>query len=197
MEYNINTQLSFGKYKGTTISDLISIDLQYLYYCIRDFEDFVVDDEVMKLMYINFPLLNSSTRISNKVLFENDGDKEEITNIIKANILKRKILPNVKKVVDISKIEVYSVKDFMKKDGYISVHKTVRANSKNFLYVTFIKENNSAMNIYISKRTSKYFYEGQEIIKGFFDDLLIAMVNEKIKLVSSTDYSELNFSLKN
>lgn len=193
MEYNINTQLSFGKYKGTTISDLISIDLQYLYYCIRDFEDFAVDDEVMKLMYINFPLLNSSTRISNKTLFENDGDKEEITNIIKANILKRKILPNVKKVEDISKIEVYSVEDFMKKEGYISVHKTVRANSKHFLYITFIKENNSSMNIYISKRASKSFYEGQVILKGFFDDLLIAKVNEKIKLVSSTDYSELNF----
>ena len=92
MEYNINTQLSFGKYKGTTISDLISIDLQYLYYCIRDFEDFVVDDEVMKLMYINSSLLNSSTRISSKVLFEDDGEKEEIANVIKANILKRQAL---------------------------------------------------------------------------------------------------------
>ena len=194
MLYNKNTQLSFGKYKGTTISNLITIDLDYLCYCIRDFEDFVVDDEVMKLMYTNHPLLNSSTRISNKVLFENDGDKEEITNIIKANILKRKILPNDKKVVDIPKIQVYSVKDYMKKEGYISVHKTVRANSKHFLYTTFIKENNSSINVYISKKASISFYEGQVILKGFFDDLLIAKVNEKIKLVSSTDYSQLNLS---
>ena len=77
-----------------------------------------------------------------------------------------------------------------KKEGYISVHKTVRANSKDFLYITFIKENNSAMNIYISKRASKSFYEGQEIIKGFFDNLLIAKIDEKIVLVNSTDYSE-------
>lgn len=31
-------------------------------------------------------------RISSTVLFEDDGDKEEIANVIKANILKRKAL---------------------------------------------------------------------------------------------------------
>ena len=90
MLYNKNTQLSFGKYKGITINALINIDLGYLCFCIKDIEDFVVDDDVMKLMYINSSLLNSSTRISIKVLFEDDGDKEEIANVIIANMLKRK-----------------------------------------------------------------------------------------------------------
>ncbi|GEM_PF-3355826 len=88
------------------------------------------------------------------------------------------------------KVLILSVKDFMKEEGYISVHNTLRADSENFLYVTFIKENKSVINIYISKRASKHFQEGQAIIKGFFDSLVIAKVDGKLKLVSSDNYSK-------
>lgn len=79
--------------------------------------------------------------------------------------------------------ETYSVKDFMIKDGYTSVHKTVRANSQNFLYVTFIKENNEANNIYLSSKISSSYYVGQEINKGFFDNLFIEISNDNVKLI--------------
>ena len=148
----------------------------------------IIFDLVILIFLLRFILkkINELKKINIKNYFQSFIKKKEILTV-GSNKIENKPL----------NVVILSVKDFMNKEGYISVHNNVRANSKNFLYVTFIKENNSAMNIYISKRTSKYFYEGQEIIKGFFDDLVIAMVNEKIKLVSSTDYSELNFSLKN
>ena len=92
-----------------------------------------------------------------------------------------------------SEIEVFNVKDFMLTEGYISVHKTVRANPQNFLYITFIKNDNSSLNIYLSKKASKSFHNGQEIKKGFFSTLLVAKSNDKIKLVEKNHQSECDF----
>ncbi|MBA5793913.1 MULTISPECIES: hypothetical protein [unclassified Flavobacterium] len=102
--------------------------------------------------------------------------------------LRKLILPNTN-----TEIEILPVKDFMQTEGYTSVHKTVRANSQNFLYITFIKLDNSALNIYLSKKASKSFHNGQEIKKGFFSTLLVEKSSDKIRLVEKNHQSECDF----
>lgn len=125
--------------------------------------------------------------------FKKNGIKNWITSTFIKKQKRDKRLLNTKIENDISQIEVFDVKDFMQTEGYTSVHKTVRANSQNFLYITFIKLDNSALNIYLSKKASKSFHNGQEIKKGFFSTLLVAKSNDKIRLVEKNHQSECDF----
>lgn len=73
-----------------------------------------------------------------------------------------------------NQIETVSVKDFMLSSGYVQVVKTVRVNTNGYPYVTFIDENNVAMNIYFSKNASKLVAEGSAIERGFFNPFRVA-----------------------
>ena len=77
-----------------------------------------------------------------------------------------------------TKMEVSSVKDFMvnnmltissDKDGV----KRVRTNVNNKPYLTFIKSDGQAENIYFSQNGANLVSKGQEVIKGFFDPFTI------------------------
>lgn len=81
--------------------------------------------------------------------------------------------------------EILEVKGFMLKEEFISVHKNVRINSNGSLYITFIRKDNSAINVFLSSKVSKKYYNGQEIRKGFFYDLLISKAEGKIELIEN------------
>lgn len=90
-----------------------------------------------------------------------------------------------------------SVKDFMKANSFVQVHKEVRANTNGYPYITFINGKNEAENIYFSKEASKQVKAGDPIAKGFFDNFLTASTTneageERIKLVRSGDSTRLD-----
>lgn len=75
---------------------------------------------------------------------------------------------------DLNKPAIITVQQFMKEQGYVSIHKTVRKNQEGLPYLTFIKVDNVAHNIYFSKEAGQDKQAGQLLYKGFFDKLNIA-----------------------
>ncbi len=90
-EYNLQTTLNFGKYKDKSIEFLISNDLGYLCWCIKEIKGFVVENDVLLMMNENYSNLSKSSRVDIGFIFGEKSEKEEIDNIIKSNILKRKL----------------------------------------------------------------------------------------------------------
>ena len=83
------------------------------------------------------------------------------------------------------------IQEFKKKRNFVSVHKAVRANAKNYPYVPFIDDKNVAENIYFSKASGETQKAGDLIVKGFFAKLQIAEVEnadgeKRIKLVGTS-----------
>lgn len=79
-----------------------------------------------------------------------------------------------------TKMEVVSVKDFMinnaltissDKDGV----KRVRTNVNSKPYLTFIKPDGQAENIYFSQNGATLVSKGQEVVKGFFEPFNIGI----------------------
>lgn len=56
--YTWNTQLYFGKHKGLTVQEIWDTDPSYLYFCIREVDNFMPDDSIFKKVhkYIFIPL---------------------------------------------------------------------------------------------------------------------------------------------
>ncbi|SNB22510.1 membrane hypothetical protein [Flavobacterium psychrophilum] len=77
---------------------------------------------------------------------------------------------------DLNKPAIITVQQFMKEQGYVSIHKTVRKNQEGLPYLTFIKLDNVAHNIYFSKEARQDKQAGQLLYKGFFDKLNVAEV---------------------
>ena len=44
MEYDLDDELSFGKYKGKTVEEVLEDDPTYLRWCLENVPSFVVDD---------------------------------------------------------------------------------------------------------------------------------------------------------
>ena len=81
------------------------------------------------------------------------------------------------------------VKEFMKDSQFTSVNRTVRENSNGYPYITFLKANNEAENIYFSKNSAIGMTAGLEIGKGFFEPFAIGITTnaageQRTKLVS-------------
>ena len=99
---------------------------------------------------------------------------------------------------DLNKPAIITVQQFMKEQGYVSIHKTVRKNQEGLPYLTFIKVDNVAHNIYFSKEAGQDKQAGQLIYKGFFDKLNVAEVTNaagevRMKIVDeSFDFSKAN-----
>lgn len=86
-------------------------------------------------------------------------------------------------------IKTESVKDFMTSKNFTQVAKTIRENSNNYPYITFIDKDNKAENVYFSKNLSKKYIAGEIIEKGFFDNIQIGYTKNaegeiRTKLVS-------------
>ena len=80
-----------------------------------------------------------------------------------------------------------SVRDFVRDNQIASISNTVRVNVNGYPYVTFINQKNEAENIYFSKNAGQTVREGQEIKKGFFENLCIKTIyneagEERLKL---------------
>ena len=96
MIYKKNDILTFGKYKGIIISKLIKVDFGYICWCMKNIEDFVLDEEMIYLLRINYQNLNKSSIIKGEYFFSNndiDSEiKKEIDNLIKTNFTKHILL---------------------------------------------------------------------------------------------------------
>lgn len=91
-----------------------------------------------------------------------------------------------------------SVQEFMKEKGFTSVNRTVRENKSKYPYITFLKANNEAENIYFSKNSAVGMTEGVAIGKGFFEPFAIGITTNadgelrtKLVSVSRLDASDL------
>lgn len=93
-------------------------------------------------------------------------------------------------------INIVSVQEFMKLNGFISVVKLVRTNVSKYPYITFITAENTAENIYFSINAAKQVAEGEVIARGFFEPFRIAFVvnadgQPRTKLVSQGESNRI------
>lgn len=69
-----------------------------------------------------------------------------------------------------------TVKEYMAEMGFIQVNAKVAQNVNEYPFVTFIDADNKAENVYFSKNASALVEEGDDIVKGFFDDFCVVDV---------------------
>jgi hypothetical protein len=50
--YNLDTELTFGKYKGETVLDILSKDSSYISYLLKEKDDFYITDQVYEASII-------------------------------------------------------------------------------------------------------------------------------------------------
>lgn len=61
-QYSLDSELPFGKYKGSTIEMVIYDDPKYLTWCIENIRDFVLNDEAYVLYSQELASLEDSKR---------------------------------------------------------------------------------------------------------------------------------------
>ena len=89
------------------------------------------------------------------------------------------------------KLNVIPVKEFASSKNFISISPTVRTNTNNYPYLTFIDKDNKAENIYFSKESAKLVGVGQVVDKQMLTSFMIAETKNaagelRIKLVSNS-----------
>ncbi len=94
-------------------------------------------------------------------------------------------------------MEVQTIKDFTKAQGFVQLAPTIRVNTNGYPFITFIKEDNVAENIYFSKNAATIVKSGDAVTKQLLASLQIAAVtnadNEiRVKLISNSDRIELS-----
>ena len=70
-------------------------------------------------------------------------------------------------------MKTMSVSEFCAANNLVEVAKSVRANSNGYQFITFMDDNNVALNLYLSKSLCDEIPEGAAIIKGFFKDKVV------------------------
>jgi hypothetical protein len=136
------------------------------------------------------------------VIYENTEGSltafKELIELLKDDNTITKVDEERNKKADLNSPAIISVQQFMKEEGYVSIHKTVRKNQEGLPYLTFIKVDNVAHNIYFSKEAGQDKQAGQLLYKGFFDKLNVAEVTNadgeiRLKIVDeSFDFSKAN-----
>ena len=78
-----NDKFSIGKYRGFTIKEVFEKDKSYIFWCFKSIENFILSDDVLKLIRL------SNTQIPISVLRENIKRKAkknlELKNFIEKN----------------------------------------------------------------------------------------------------------------
>ncbi len=98
MVYKLTYTIDFGKYNGLSIKEVAEKDIGYLCWCVKNINDFVLDNETLIFLHSNCANMSISTDVSIDFVFENDDlslkQKQiiEIENIIKANLIKYEFL---------------------------------------------------------------------------------------------------------
>ena len=52
--FSLKTKFPFGKYKGKTLSDVSSVDLSYIIWCLLNVETFIINPEIYEELKCNF-----------------------------------------------------------------------------------------------------------------------------------------------
>jgi hypothetical protein len=52
--FSLNTKFPFGKYKGKTLSEVSTLDLSYISWCLLNIETFIINPEIYKELKYNF-----------------------------------------------------------------------------------------------------------------------------------------------
>jgi hypothetical protein len=81
--YDLNTELTFGKYRGKTIKEILSIRASYLNWCSINLDHFYLSDEVIKEMKEvkpNFSMSNEAVqKLTEKyTLWENEQTQNNL-----------------------------------------------------------------------------------------------------------------------
>lgn len=98
MIYKLTQTIDFGKYKDLSIKEVAENDIGYLCWCVKNINDFVLDNETLMFLHSNYANMFNSSYVSIDYLFENDDLRlkqkqiNEIENIIKANVIKCEFL---------------------------------------------------------------------------------------------------------
>lgn len=90
-----------------------------------------------------------------------------------------------------SPLQVLTVKEFAKSNGFVQLVPAVRVNINGYPYITFIKEDNKAENIYFSKTAAMAVAAGTPVDKHLLSVYQIGITTneageERIKLISNS-----------
>lgn len=93
-------------------------------------------------------------------------------------------------------IKAMPIKQFAQEKDFKQIVPTVRANTNNYPYLTFIDSKNVAENVYFSKAGSKLVTEGMPVTKEVLAQFQVAeTTNEagekRMKLISNSERVEL------
>lgn len=96
-----------------------------------------------------------------------------------------------------NKAKFSSIREFMVRNSFVSVHNAVRVNTNDYAFVTFIDKDNKAENIYFSKTASLLVAKDTPVDRDLFSQLVISeYINEngepRVKLATQGDSSRIS-----
>lgn len=94
-------------------------------------------------------------------------------------------------------LQVLSVKEFAKQNGFVQLVPNVRTNVNGYPFITFLKEDNTAENIYFSRKASAAVAAGTPVDKQLLSVYQIGITTnaegeERIKLISNSDRVDIS-----
>jgi hypothetical protein len=80
---NVNSIITFGKYKETMVIDVIAKDLNYIIWCIKSIDDFIVSDDVfIEILFNRSKIVKNNFEI--EMMLNNNDPK-----LVDAYLIKR------------------------------------------------------------------------------------------------------------
>lgn len=93
-------------------------------------------------------------------------------------------------------METIKLQDYCAEQGFVQIAKVVRANVNGYVFITFIRADNTAENIYVSKAGSASITVGQAVDKALLRPLSIAITKNaagetRVKLCTNSERIDL------